>query len=128
MGSGDFKNIIMQYLTIRWVTLSNLSEKNFKLFQSLERALNKSIYLKLCCYKQTENYLKQQFNLLVNQKNISLSKLKKFDINLQNFLKQNHIKEEILLNNIDFLEKCDEIIYHKANCRKNTSDKITSLP
>ena len=118
----------MQYLTIRWFTLSNLSEKNFKLFHSLERALNKSIYSKLYCYKHTENYLKQEFNFLINRKNISLNKLKKFDINLQNFLKQNHIKEEILLNNIDFLQKCDEIIYHKANCRKNTSDKITSLP
>ncbi len=128
MDSGDFKNIIMQYLTIRWFTLSNLTESNFKLFHSLERAINKSIYSKLYSYKQTENYLKQQFNLLINEKDITWNTLNKFDINLQNFLKQNHIKEQILLSNIDFLQKCDEIIYHKANCRKNTSDKITSLP
>ena len=58
MESGNFKNITMQYLTLRWFTLSRFDESKFKLFHSLERALknagtkNKS----LCWQIQTEDY------------------------------------------------------------------------
>ena len=128
MGSRDFKNIIMQYLTLRWFTLSNFSKENLKLFHSLEHAINKTVNHKLCWHKQTENYLKKEFNLLINRKNSNINKVKNFDVNLQKFLRQNNLKEEIFLNNIEFLQKCDEIIYHKANCHKTASDINTSLP
>ena len=60
--------------------------------------------------------------------NTNLIKLKEFDNNLQNFLTQNKIDGKLFLKNIDFMQKCDEIIYHCTHTSKNTSNAITSLP
>ena len=129
MESGNFKNIIMQYLTLRWFTLSHFDKNKLKLFHSLERALKtaNTKYPNLCWYIQTENYLKKEFRK-IKMNNTNLIKLKEFDNNLQNFLTQNKIDGKLFLKNIDFMQKCDEIIYHCTHTSKNTSNAITSLP
>jgi len=129
MESGNFKNIIMQYLTLRWFTLSRFDENKFKLFHSLERALknagteNKS----LCWQIQTEDYLKQEFKK-IKMTDTYLIKLKKFDTNFQNFLNQNKTKDKFFIKNLDFLHQCDYIIYRRTHANNNASDNITSLP
>jgi len=130
MESGNFKNIAMQYLTLRWFTLSHFEERKIKLFHSLERALktaNKND-INLCWHIQTENFLKDEFKKIIKMNNIDLVKLKKFDDKLRNFLIKNKINEKLFLNNIDFMQKCDCIIYRHAHITNNTSDIITSLP
>ena len=128
MESGNFKNIAMHYFTIRWFTLSHFDENKFKLFHSLERALkiasqkNKNLYWQL----QTENYLRQEFKKIMKTNNTNPTKLKHFDDNLQNFLTKNKIASKLFLQDIDFMQKCDCIIYYHAHTK--TSDIITSLP
>ncbi len=131
MESGNLKNITMQYLTIRWFTISHFDKSQFKLFHSLEKALKTAATknINLCWCIQSENFLRNEFKKITSKMNkMHLTKLKKFDNNLQHFLSQNRINNNLFLNNIDFLQKCDEIIYHRTHADKNTSDIITSLP
>jgi len=121
----------MQYLTMRWFTLSSFNKDKLKLFHSLEKAINtKNLkYKNLCWYKQTESFLKQEFKkLFPENKNMQMLHLQNFNKNLQNFLKQNSLNPEMLLSNINFIHKCDCIICNKIHADDNTSDIITSLP
>ena len=127
MESGNFKNIIMQYLTLRWFTLSHFDDNRLRLFHSLEKALQNTDTKNLCWYIQTENYLKKEFRK-IKMDNTHLIKLKEFDNNLQNFLSKNKIDDKLFLKNIDFMQKCDCLIYHQAHAINNTSTMITSLP
>jgi hypothetical protein len=129
MESGNFKNITMQYLALRWFTLSHFEKDKFKLFHSLERALKNANTknANLCWYIQTENYLKKEFKK-IKMNNAHLQKLQNFNINLQKFLNQHKINNRLFLENIDFMQQCDCIIYHHAHANKNTSDIFTSLP
>ena len=129
MGSGDFKNITMQYLTLRWFTLSHFDKKRFQLFHSLEKALQATGIknIDLCWHIQTENYLRKEFKK-IKMNNTHLIRLKNFDNNLQIFLNTHRINNKLFFKNIDFLHKCDEIIYHRTHTDQHTSDIITSLP
>ncbi len=131
MESRNITNITMQYLTLRWFTISNFDEKKLKLFHSLERALKTASKknMTLCWHLQSENYLKEEFKKIIKMKHpASLKKLEKFDKNLKNFLNQNKIEANFLLKDIDFMQKCDCIIYRHAHTINNTSNIITSLP
>ena len=129
MESGNFKNIIMQYLTLRWFTLSRFDENKFQLFHSLERALktantkNKN----LCWHIQTEDYLKKEFKK-IKMNNAHFIELKNFESNLQNFLNQNKIDAKFFLTNLNFMHQCDCIIYRRIHADNNASLNITSLP
>lgn len=127
MESGNFKNITMEYLTLRWFTLSHFDREKFKLFHFLEKALKNTDIKNLCWYIQTENYLRQEFKK-IKMNNIHLIKLKNFDNNLQNFLTQNKIDKKLFLKNIDFMQQCDCIIYHRTHANNNASNIFTSLP
>ena len=128
MESGNLKNIVMEYLTLRWFTLTHFDKNKFKLFHSLEKALNITNTKNLCWHIQTESYLRQEFKRMTKMNNINLTKLKNFEHNLQNFLIRNRIDQKLLLKNLDFIQKCDKIIYHRTHAHNNTSYTITSLP
>lgn len=127
MGSGNLKNITMQYLTLRWFTLSHFDGNKFKLFHSLERALKNTNTENLCWYLQTKNYLMKEFKR-IKMDNEDLIKLQNFESNLQNFLKQNKTDIKLFFKNIDFMQQCDCIIYRRIHSDNNASDTITSLP
>lgn len=127
MESGNFKNITMQYLTLRWFTLSHFDEDKFKLFHTLERALKNTGTKNLCWHIQTENYLRKEFKK-IRMNNMRLTKLKKFDNNLQNFLNKNKTDSKLFLKNLDFMQQCDCIIYHRTHADNNASKIFTSLP
>ena len=42
----------------------------------------------------------------------------KFENNLQKFFTANNLEPKLFLENIDFIHKCDEIIYRKAHAIK----------
>ena len=117
----------MQYLILRWFTLSHFNKNKFKLFHSLERSLKNSGISNLCWYIQTENYLKEEFKK-IEMTNAHLIQLKNFESNLQNFLNQNKIDVKLFFKNINFMQQCDCIIYHRTQANNNASDDITSLP
>ena len=121
----------MQYLTLRWFTISHFDKNQFKLFHSLERAL-KAAGTKnndLCWLIQTEKFLRKEFKQITSKMNdIHMAKLNNFDNNLQYFLNQNKIDNNLFFKDIDFLQKCDEIIYQRTHADTNASDIITSLP
>lgn len=122
MESGNFKNITMQYLTLRWYTLSHFSEYKFKLFHSLERALKNTGTKNLCWHIQTEDYLRKEFKKITSKMtNTHLIKLKNFDDNLRNFLIKNKMDDKLFLKNIDFMQQCDCIIYHRTHADNNAS-------
>ena len=127
MESGNFKNIIMKYLTLRWFTLSHFDEEKFKLFHSVEKVLKNANIKNLCWHTQTENYLRKEFKK-IKINNTRLIKLKKFDNNLQNFFNNNKIDEKLFLTNIDFMQQCDCLIYHRIHADNNASNTFTSLP
>lgn len=127
MESGNFKDIIMQYLTLRWFTLSHFNENKLRIFHSLEKALKNANTKDLYWYVQTENYLKKEFRK-IKMDNTHLIKLKKFDENLKNFLIKHKIDSNLFFKNLDFMQKCDCLIYHHAHAINNTSTMITSLP
>ena len=127
MESGNFKNIIMQYLTIRWFTLSSFDKNKFKLFHSLERALQNTGTKNLCWHIQTEDFLIKEFKK-IKMTNAHLIQLKNFENNLQNFLNQNKIDGKLFLKNLNFMQQCDEIIYHRLHTDNNASVIFTSLP
>lgn len=127
MESGNFKDIIMQYLTLRWFTLSHFDENKFKLFHSMERSLKNTGIKKLCWHIQTENYLRKEFKK-IKMNNAYLTKLKNFENNLQIFLDRNEIDNKLFLKNIHFMQQCDEIIYHRTHTENKASYTITSLP
>ena len=120
MGSGDFKNISMKYLTLRWFTLSHFDESKLHTFHSLENALNTAgtKNKNLCWYKQTENYLKQEFKNILLAQYHKKEIFKKFENDLQKFFRTNNLNPKLFLENINFMHKCDEIIYHKAHAVK----------
>ena len=123
----------MKYLTLRWFTLNYFDERKLKLFHSLEQAIKKASEKNknLSWQEQTKNYLKQEFKNLIMTKtnnNLQLMQFKKFENNLKNFFKQNNLTPTIFLNDLDFIQKCDDIIYHQTRTHKNASIKITSLP
>ena len=129
MESGNFKNITMQYLTLRWFTLSHFDKNKFKLFHSLEQALKNTSIRNLCWHIQTENYLRKEFNKLTSRmNNTQLTKLKNFDNNLQHFLTQNKIDGKLFLKNLDFMQQCDCLIYNQIHTNNNSSFIFTSLP
>lgn len=116
MGSGDFKNINMKYLAIRWFTLSHFDKSKLNTFHSLETALkNAGIN---CWHPQTKNYLKQEFKKLLVAKYHKKEMFIKFENNLQKFFNANNLEPILFLENIDFIHKCDEIIYRKAHAIK----------
>ncbi len=127
MESRNFKNIIMQYLTLRWFTLSYFGKNKFKLFHSLEKALKNTNTKNLCWHIQTENYLKKEFRK-IKMNNTHLTKLKNFENNLQNFLNQNEIEDKLFLKNLNFMQQCDCIIYHRTHADNKASNIFTSLP
>ncbi len=127
MGSRDFKSIAMQYLTLRWFTLNHFDENKFKLFHSLERALKNTGTKNLCWHIQTKNYLRKEFKR-IKMNNAHLIKLENFDNNLQSFLNQNKIDSNLFFKNIDFMQQCDKIIYHRTHANNNASVIFTSLP
>ena len=106
----------MQYLTLRWFTLSHYDKNKLKTFHSLETALN-AVGIK-CWHKQTETYLKQEFNKLLSGKYHKKDMFEKFRNNLQKFFTANNLNKKLFTENIDFMHKCDEIIYHKAHTVK----------
>ena len=113
----------MQYLALRWFTLSYFEKDKLKLFHSLERAIkNTKIDNKhLSWHKQTENYLRQEFaTLFTKNTNCRINSFYKFQINLQQLMKQNNLTSKPFFSDIDFMQKCDKIIYHKAH-NKNAS-------
>ena len=107
----------MKYLTLRWFTLNCFDESKLKTFHSLERAINAD--KKLCWHTQTENYLKQEFKNFTADNNTRKKQFEEFENNLQKFFTANNLEPKLFLENINFIHKCDEIIYHKAH-RKNT--------
>ena len=107
----------MKYLTLRWFTLNCFDENKLKTFHSLERAINTN--KTLCWHTQTENYLKQEFRNLTSENNLRKEQFKQFENNLKNFFIANNLEPKLFLENINFIHKCDEIIYRKAH-RKNT--------
>ena len=114
----------MQYLAIRWFTLSYFEKDKLKLFHSLERAIkNTNIQnIKLCWYKQTENFLRKELTNILTQNTISrTNRFQKFQTNLQKLMKENNLTTNDFLSNIDFIQKCDEIIYCKSHADKNAS-------
>ncbi|MBO4706972.1 MAG: hypothetical protein J5594_00195 [Elusimicrobiaceae bacterium] len=120
MESGNFKDIIMQYLTLRWFTLSNFDVNKIKLFHSLEKALKNTGIKNLCWHIQTKNYLKEEFKK-IEMDNTCLTKLKNFENNLQNFLQQNEIESNVFLKDLDFMQQCDKIIYHRTHTDNKAS-------
>ncbi len=130
MGSGNIKTIIMQYLALRWFTLSCFDKEKLKIFHSLERSIKsagkKEKYL--CWHKQTENYLKRELQNLLSMNTMTKNKLQIFETNLQKFLEQNKLNKNLFLENMNFLQQCDKIICHKNHTIKKASDTITSLP
>ena len=119
----------MQYLALRWFTLTYFEEDKLKLFHSLERAIkNANVNKKLCWHKQTENFLKREFaNILTQNTNCRLNRFQKFQTNLQKLMKGNNLTAQNFLSDIDFIHKCDKIIYRKSHAVK-LLPKITSLP
>jgi len=117
----------MQYLTLRWFTLSYFDKNKLKLFHSLERALKTANTTNLCWHIQTENYLRKEFKK-IKMNNTRLIKLKNFNSNLQNFLNQNKINSKLFLENLDFMQQCDCLIYHRTHADNNASVIFTSLP
>ena len=108
----------MQYLALRWFTLSYFEKDKLKLFHTLERAIQsaKTDDVHLSWHEQTENYLRREFTtLLTKNTNCRLHIFQKFKKNLQNLMKQNNLTSKHFLSDINFMQKCDEIIYHKAH-------------
>lgn len=120
MGNRNFKNINMKYLTLRWFTLNCFNECKLHTFHTLEMALNTAgIKNKnLCWYEQTENYLKQEFKKILLTQYHQKEIFKKFENDLQKFFTANNLEPKLFLENINFMHKCDEIIYHKSHTAK----------
>lgn len=116
MGSGDCKNINMRYLALRWFTLSYFDKSKLNTFHSLEHAL-KSTGINYW-HKQTETYLRQEFTDLLIKRYHTKEMFIKFENDLQKFFTANNLNPKLFLENIDFIHKCDEIIYHKAHTEK----------
>lgn len=106
----------MKYLTLRWFTLSHFDKSKLHTFHSLELALKTAGIT--CWYKQTENYLKQELKSLLLAKYHRQEMFKKFENDLNKFFTANNLNPKLFLENIDFMHKCDEIIYHKAHAVK----------
>ena len=106
----------MKYITLRWFTLNHFDKGKLSTFHTLEQALeNTGIE---CWHKQTESYLKRELKNILFTGYHKKEMFEEFKNNLQKFFTANNLTPKLFLEDIDFMHKCDEIIYHKAHTIK----------